>query len=250
MDRQVRGIGTWLKLSLQCVVFVFMTTVFAVGCLGTGFFSKNTAQVICRTWAQLVLVFFGIRLSVTGRENLLPGKRYVFFSNHQSNLDTPVLFAGIGCPICFIAKKELFLIPIFGWGMSAMGHVKIDRANARKARESLTRGVRLLKRHRLSLVLFPEGTRSATGALGEFRQGSFTLAKEAGVEVVPVVLRKTGERLPKKSFLVKPGVVYLDICSPIDIAGMEKADLAARVRKDIEAVIGQPERQEGLDHSH
>jgi len=240
----------WVKLSFQFVVFVFMTTVFAVGCLVTGFFSKHTAQVICRTWAQLVLVFFGIRLHVTGREHLVPGKRYVFFSNHQSNLDTPVLFAGMGCPICFIAKKELFLIPIFGWGMSAMGHVKIDRANARKARESLSRGVRLLKQHRLSLVLFPEGTRSASGALGEFRLGSFTLAMEAGVEVVPVVLRKTGERLPKKSIQVKPGAVYLDICNPIVITGMEKADLAARVRKEIEAVIGQAGRQEGPERAH
>ncbi len=237
MDRQVGGIGPYLKLPLQLVCITIITTVFSCGCIVTGIFSKHVSQVVCRTWARLVVRFLGVRLRVCGREKIAPGERYVFFSNHQSSLDIPVLFAGLGHPVCFIAKKELFLIPIFGWGMAVMGHVRIDRANARKARESLTRGVRFLKRYRLSLVLFPEGTRSATGALGEFRQGSFALAREAGVAVVPVVIRKANERLPKKSLLVKPGEVYLDICDPIDMAGMEKSELAARVRKEIENVL-------------
>ncbi|MGA3051193.1 MAG: lysophospholipid acyltransferase family protein [Chitinispirillaceae bacterium] len=237
MDRQINYLGPYLKLPFQMISFATITTLFACGCIVTGIVSKHAAQVVCRTWARLVLSFFGIRLHVTGREKLSPGKRYVFFSNHQSHLDIPVLFAGIGYPICFIAKKELFQIPIFGWGMAAMGHVRIDRANARKARQSLTRGVRLLKQHRLSLVLFPEGTRSATGMLGEFKQGSFALAQEAGVAVVPVVIRKANERLPKKNLVVKPGEVYLDICDPVDITGIGKNGLAAQVRKEIEKVL-------------
>jgi 1-acyl-sn-glycerol-3-phosphate acyltransferase len=245
MARQVGGIGPWLRLPLQMIFFVSVTTLFACGCLVTGIVSKHTSQVVCRTWARLLLAFLGVRLRVRGREKLSSGKRYVFFSNHQSALDIPVLFAGIGCPLCFIAKKDLFLIPIFGWGMSAMGHVKIDRTNARKARKSLSKGVHLLKRYRLSLVLFPEGTRSASGTLGEFKQGSFTLAQEAGVPVVPVVIRNVIGRLPKKSLFVKPGTVYVDLCDPIDITGMEKSAVATRVRQEIEKVIAHGELHRG-----
>jgi 1-acyl-sn-glycerol-3-phosphate acyltransferase len=239
MDRQVGSIGPYLKLPFQLIYVTIITIVFASGCILTGVVSKHASQIVCRTWARLVIRFLGVRLRVCGLEKLTPGERYVFFSNHQSSLDIPVLFAGIGYSICFIAKKELFLIPFLGWGMAAMGHVRIDRTNARKARESLTRGVRRLKRHGLSLVLFPEGTRSRTGKLGEFRQGSFALAQEAGVAAVPVVIRKANERLPKKSLVVKPGEIYLDVCDPVDITGMEKSELAAKVRQTIEKVLEQ-----------
>jgi 1-acyl-sn-glycerol-3-phosphate acyltransferase len=179
----------------------------------------------------------GVRLQVTGREKLRSGERYLFFSNHQSALDIPVFYAALDRPLCFIAKKELFLIPFFGWGISVMGHVRIDRGSARKARLSLTRAVARLKRLHFSLILFPEGTRSVDGRLREFKQGSFALALEAGVWVVPVAIRKANERLRKKSLIVNCGPVLLDIGDPIDPAGMNKGQLSALVRDKIAEIV-------------
>ncbi|MBN2188873.1 MAG: 1-acyl-sn-glycerol-3-phosphate acyltransferase, partial [Chitinispirillaceae bacterium] len=186
-----------------------------------------------------LLFMLGVRVMVNGGEKLAHGEPYVFFANHQSALDIPVLYAGLARPLCFIAKKELFMIPFFGWAMAAVGHVSIDRSSARKARESLASGVGRLKKNAFSLILFPEGTRSADGTLGAFKQGSFSLALDAGVTVVPVAVRGSCDRLPKKSLLVNQGDVYVDICDPIFPAGIEKGTLAVRVRKAIADIVTQ-----------
>jgi 1-acyl-sn-glycerol-3-phosphate acyltransferase len=234
MDRQnscLKKIAAFPFLFLWlCVSAVAYGTV----CIVTGFFSRRLSQSVGASWCRHLLFVLGVRVTVNGSEKLVPGGRYVFFSNHQSALDIPVLYSGLSRPLCFIAKKELFMIPFFGWGMTAVGHVSIDRSSPRKAKESLARGVEHLKKHSFSLILFPEGTRSRDGTLGEFKQGSFSLALEAGATVVPVALRQVNERLPKKSLLVDPGRVYLDICDPLDPGGMEKGELAKRVREEIE----------------
>ena len=217
--------------------FVLSTTVYASICIVLGIFSKRTAHVVARLWNVHLLFFCGVRLAVRGEGKLKPNGRYVFFANHQSALDIPVIYTGIRRPICFIAKKELFRIPIFGWGLSMVGHVKIDRSSPRKARLSLARGIAHLRKHRLSLVLFPEGTRSADGRLGEFKQGAFSLAIEAGVPVVPVAIIGSRERLVKKSLMVNPGTIHLDIGNPIDPKGMDKSELAIKVRSEIDRML-------------
>jgi len=241
MDRENRGIAAYIKLPFLLACLIISTTIYSFACLVTGFFSKPLAQYFGIQWCGIVLGFAGVRLKVQGREKLEKGKRYVFFSNHQSSLDIPVVYSGLSVPLCFVAKKELFLIPLLGWGMASMGHVKIDRSNARKARSSLTRAIRHLQRFHLSLFLFPEGTRSVSGELAEFRQGSFALALEAGVPVVPLAIRNAGKVLPKKSLLLKPGTIYLDIGDPIDAGGMDKSHLAATVRREIEKVLQKAE---------
>lgn len=237
MDRENRRIGTVLAFPFLMLWLLVSTVVYGIGCMAGGIFSRRIAQNIGRAWSRHLLYMLGVRVNVKGAEKLAAGKSYVFFVNHQSALDIPVLYSGLSCPLCFIAKKELFMIPFFGWGMAAIGHVSIDRSNPRKARESLALGVEYLKKHSFSLVLFPEGTRSKDGTIGEFKQGSFTLALEAGVTVVPVALRKVNERLPKKSLLVRPGEVYLDICDPFVPVGMEKSELAGRVREEISGIV-------------
>ena len=206
-------------------------------CMVIGTFSKKISQKVARAWSRNLLYFFGVKVIVKGQDRLARGARYVFFANHQSALDIPILYAALLRPLCFIAKKELFMVPILGWGMAAIGHVRIDRSSPRKALDSLARGVDNLNRHGLSLVLFPEGTRSDDGTLGRFKQGSFALALDAGMPVVPVAIRKANERLPKKELLVRPGNVYVEICDPIDPAGMDKSGLADRVRTVIEKTI-------------
>jgi 1-acyl-sn-glycerol-3-phosphate acyltransferase len=220
-----------------CFWLIISTVVYGGLCVICGPFSMKIAQRIAKAWCRHLLGAIGVRVHLTGAEKLDLGNRYVFFSNHQSALDIPVIYSGLPHPLSFIAKKELFMIPFLGWGMAALGHVSIDRSSARKARQSIDRGVDHLKRHFLSLILFPEGTRSPDGKLGQFKKGSFALGLAAGVKVVPLAIRKASERLPKKSLLVRPGVVYLDIGDPFETAGMGKDVLAERVREAIEKIV-------------
>jgi 1-acyl-sn-glycerol-3-phosphate acyltransferase len=221
------------------IMFWVVVTVAIYGaiCTLTGLFSRALAQAVGRSWMVLFLKLAGIRITVTGREKLDKNECYVFFANHSSLLDIPVLFASVNNPLAFIAKKELFWIPIMGWGMRGMGHVSIDRGSARKALGSFKKAALRLKRERLSLVLFPEGTRSVDGNLGEFKQGSFSLALDAGVRVVPVAIRGSRLCLPKKKLLVRPGEVTIDIGEPLAPDGMKKSDLMVIVREKISALV-------------
>jgi 1-acyl-sn-glycerol-3-phosphate acyltransferase len=241
MDRKISSLSIFDKLySIFLLLWVgIFTSFYASGCILMSPFSRTTARKIGRLWNQHLLVLSRIKLEIHGLERLDKNKRYVFIANHQSALDIPVLYAGMEVPLSFIAKKELFLIPFFGWGMAAVGHVWIDRSNARKARSSITQAVNHLRKEKVSLVLFPEGTRSADGVVGDFKQGSFTLALQAGVEVVPIVLHDTRLRLPKQSLMVCPGTIHVDVCEPItvDEKTMSKSDLCSMVRNRITEVI-------------
>lgn len=221
------------------IMFWVVVTVAIYGaiCTLTGLFSRALAQAVGRSWMVLFLKLAGIRITVIGREKLDKNECYVFFANHSSLLDIPVLFASVNNPLAFIAKKELFWIPIMGWGMWGMGHVSMDRGSARKALGSFKKATLRLKRERLSLVLFPEGTRSVDGRLGEFKQGSFSLALEAGVRVVPVAIRNSGLCLPKKKLLVRQGEIIIDIGEPLVADGMKKSDLMALVQEKIAAIV-------------
>ena len=209
--------------------------VYGILCICLSLFFPNLARKIGRLWNVHLLAMGGVKIIVRGAEKLDKNKRYVFIANHQSALDIPVVYATIKHGISFIAKKELFYIPIFGWGMAAVGHVWIDRSNARKARSSIIRAVKHLRKSRVSLVLFPEGTRSADGTIGDFKTASFTLALQAGVQAVPVVLHDTRLCLPKSTIMLRPGVIHVDICDPLDVneAEISKVELSNKIRNII-----------------
>ena len=199
-------------------------------------FNTRIARYIAHLWCIHLLFLCGVRVRTIGGEKLSRRERYVFIANHQSFFDIPTLYVGLPFSLSFLAKKELFFIPFFGWGIAAIGHIWIDRENARLARKSITRAIGKLKRRQISLVLFPEGTRSITGEVGEFKRGSFTLAIEAGVPVVPVTVRGTREVLPKRSLLFRPGETTLVIGDPVypaELAGLDKQRLSEIMRDRI-----------------
>jgi len=236
MDRQKRSLSLILKIRGVAVYGAILLSTIGFGVLSllTGIFSLKAARYVALIWNFNLLWIAGIKLKVTGLEKLQKNKRYVFVANHQSGLDIPVLYAGLNRLISFIAKKELFYIPVFGWGMYVVGHIWIDRSNARKARESILRAVKHLQKAQVSLILFPEGTRSADGLIGEFKTGSFSLALQAGVEVVPVVIHDTMNCLPKNSLLITPGTIHVDVCDPIDVSAHEtKSDISTKIRNII-----------------
>lgn len=242
MDRQDGSLkkGSTVRGLIVIVWTVFSTVVYGILCIFVSLISRKTARVIARIWNLHLMSIAGVKIIVEGKEKLDKTKRYVFISNHQSGLDIPILYIGLSEKISFIAKKELFMIPVFGWGLYFVGHIWIDRGNARKAHRSIENAVRRLKKDNVSLILFPEGTRSKDGKVAPFKQGSFALAHKAGVSVVPVAITGALGLLPKHSIFVNPGVVHLKIGDPVDVSpDMSKADLAEKFHQIIkEAVEG------------
>jgi 1-acyl-sn-glycerol-3-phosphate acyltransferase len=242
-DRGVKGLLNILHNAFIAVWAAVSTIAYGTATLCVAPFNNRLARYIAHLWCIHLLFLCGIRVATEGGEKLDRKERYVFIANHQSFFDIPVLYAGLPFHLSFIAKKELFFIPFFGWGIAAIGHIWIDRENARAARNSITRAIAMLKRKNISLVLFPEGTRSITGDVGEFKRGSFTLALEAGVAVVPVSICGTRDVLPKKSTRFRPGTTTLvigDPISPAELSTLDKTKLSELVRERIVAGAAVP----------
>ncbi|MDG5814049.1 lysophospholipid acyltransferase family protein [Chitinispirillales bacterium ANBcel5] len=218
--------------------FVF-TILYGLACIFLSVFNKNIARKLARLWNVQLLKIAGVKVHIIGKEKLSSDEHYVFVSNHQSALDIPVLYQ-LYHNVSFIAKKELFMIPIFGWGLAAVGHIWIDRTNARKAHNSIKRAINRLHKEKVSLILFPEGTRSKYGSVGEFKKASFSLALQANVKLVPVAIIDAAKRLPKSSCRIVPGKVTLaigDPISPSELKNKNKAEIALEVRERITSMI-------------
>ena len=237
MDQQKFRIGNLVR-TLFLLLWVPASTVVDTVLLFTGtLFSARWVRFIARVWAQQILFFGGIKMVVSGLERLDPKGQYIFFSNHQSALDIPALLAAIPFDLIFIGKKELFRIPFFGWSIKRLGHIWIDRENARNARQSITKAVEHLQKTHYSLILYPEGTRSVTGEVGTFKQGSFALPIESGISVVPVAIKDARIVLPKRSLLLRRGKIHVEIGVPIETVGLTIKDKAVLSRSVQEAVV-------------
>jgi len=166
----------------------------------------------------------------------LPAGPVIFASNHESALDIWVLLARLPRSVRFVAKAELFEIPIFGAYMRLGGHVAVDRRNRAQAVESLRRAAAVV-RGGTSLIVFPEGTRSRDGCVHPFKKGPFVLAKAAGVPVVPVAVSGSGRVTPKDLVAIWPGVIRLAVGEPVDPASHpDKTALLVEVRRRVIAL--------------
>ena len=184
----------------------------------------------------------GIRIRELGRNNLEPGRNYIFMSNHVSNLDPPIQIPRIQARCSVLVKKELFRIPILGTGMHMAQLVPVDRSNREAAIESVREGVAVL-RQGLHMFIYPEGTRSADGKLLPFKKGPFHLAMESGVPVLPITILGTYEAWPKHRFALKPGVVtivYHPAIDPNDYA--DRDQLMTAVRHSIASALPEHRR--------
>ncbi len=169
------------------------------------------------TGNALGMTLAGVRVSVLdGEEHLEAHRPCVFVFNHQSKLDAPVIIRLLEHDFTGIAKKEVRTVPVIGQIFDQAGMVFIDRANSAKAREQLEPAVRALREDGVSLVVAPEGTRSSTPRLGPFKKGAFHIAMQAGVPIVPIVLRNTGELMWRGAQLIKPGTVEVKVLPAVD----------------------------------
>lgn len=203
--------------------------------------SGRAANGLVRLWARLLLRLAGVRVEVLGADRLPPGPA-VYAANHASALDIPVVFGALPIDFRIVYKQSLRLVPFLGWALTAGRHVSIDRSNPFRARRSLKDAAQRIAAG-TSVVVFPEGTRATGGALLPFKRGSFQLAIEAGVRVVPLSLRGVKRLIPRGLGSLRPGRVEIVVHEPIETRGLDPgaaAALADRVRgiveKGLEAV--------------
>jgi 1-acyl-sn-glycerol-3-phosphate acyltransferase len=186
-------------------------------------------------WVEWLLRTNGIRLRVEGMENLKKDQSYILVSNHASILDIPALISAAPFPVRFLAKKSLRWFPIFGWVLHFSGHILIDRQSAQSALRSLKKAPSLLKKG-ISIIVFPEGTRSPDGEVKEFKRGAFLLARHSKFPVVPVSTIGTYDMLPRHGWCFSPGTIHIRMGEPIptrDLSHWELRDLMGRVREKI-----------------
>lgn len=235
MDRKDRGISAAVAVVRNGVVIVwviFSSVLYGSAAVFVGIVSRPWARGIARLWCLNLLFVTGVKVRVKGIEYIDKNKHYVFVANHQSYFDIPVLYAALGSQLGFIAKKELFKIPFFGWGMRAIGCINLDRENPRRARTSITKAVLILKKNNVSLALFPEGTRSASGKVAPFKRASFTLALEAGVPIVPVAICGTRSIQKKESLRIVSAEIILVVCPPLS-SEVDKEQISGMSREMI-----------------
>jgi len=198
-------------------------------------------------WGRGIVRVAGIRVKVLQPLSLqTSGEPCLFFVNHQSALDIPILFAACMAThdVRFMAKESLFRIPFLGWGMRLSGFVPIRRESARHS-AGLFQEMFGGNAMSYSYIIFPEGTRSPDGRLQPFKKGSFGLAVRLGASVVPVTLVDACRANPKGSYLVRPGTVHLIFHDPISLAGAghdQRDDLAARVYAAILSALPEDQR--------
>lgn len=205
-----------IRSALLVTLGVAMTAFFSFWAIVFSFFSnaQNNVHKVANIWGKLMLVLCNTKVLVIGKENVLRGKPQVFMANHQSDFDILITLAHVPGQFRWIAKKELFAIPIFGRAMRGAGYIEIDRQNHEKAMQSLDLAA-LRIREGKSVMTFPEGTRSRDGEIKPFKPGTFYLAIQSGVPIVPISIIGSGEIMPKRSLKVKPGRIKLVIDKPI-----------------------------------
>ena len=197
----------------------------------------RAAHACARTWSWLILATTGVRVHVSGRDLLERTRAYVFVSNHQSIYDIPILFASLPFQLRIIAKASLGHFPFLGWHLRWTGHLLVDRG---RPNQTTLRRVGDLMHRGHSLMVFPEGTRSADGRTSRFKAGIFLLAIEAGLPIVPVAVLRSRYVMMKGRLMTCPGEVEVVVHPPIETTGLSRDDarrLAEDVRDRIDATV-------------
>ena len=197
---------------------------------------RRFGERVIQAWSRVFLWVPPMGYSVSGTENVKPGTQYFFLANHLSNFDVPLLFRAIPTPIRYLAKKELYKIPVFAQALHVAGMVKIDRGAGSKSYAAINEGVAKAKENGYSLIVFPEGTRSRDGALHPFKKGAFRMAISTGLPVVPVTVNGTWDVWPPGSKLFYRGYANVVIHEPIPTSELTVQDID-RLRSQVYDII-------------
>ena len=188
---------------------------------------------------RLALALTGIRFRVAGGENLPVKRAAVYCSNHQSNVDPPVLYEALHPRMHILYKREIDGIPILARAFRIAGFIPVDRRNKEAAMRSIDAGAAAI-RAGSSFLIFPEGTRSRTDALLPFKKGGFIMAIKAGAPVVPVAVQGGRDAMRRGSWIIRPVTVSVRVGRPVETAGTPLDDrdrVIAKVRREIETLV-------------
>jgi 1-acyl-sn-glycerol-3-phosphate acyltransferase len=226
---------------LVCVIFdTFLCALLAIG---ASIWKKggDGAHLVGRLWARSILFLTRVKVSVKGLEHIDPRVPYLYMANHQSMFDILSLLAYLPVQFRWLAKKELFHIPVFGYSMARAGYISIDRSDRRSAHKSLLEAARKIAGG-VSVVIFPEGSRSTDGWIRPFKAGGFHLAIRSGRPIVPVVISGAREVMPKGRLRIRPGHICVSVNPPIDTTSYKdkaKKELMERVHSIMEQDLEQ-----------
>lgn len=204
-----------IRAYLFLALFIPLTFLFAASAIlwtlldGSG----KSYAFHARLWAWVSLALAGVRVDLLGSEQIPEGP-VIFMSNHQSNFDILALLAAMPRQFYWIAKKELFEIPVFGTSMRRGGYIPLDRSDGRKALKSMDSAAKVIREGK-SVVIFPEGTRSKDFHLLPFKRGGFMLALKAGVPVVPITINGSGRINPAGRTRLYRGHITINLHPPV-----------------------------------
>jgi 1-acyl-sn-glycerol-3-phosphate acyltransferase len=233
-----------VRAYLFLAAFIPLTFLFSVSAIISTIFDTS-GRIYARhaiIWARLGLALGMVKVSVSGAEHL-PDGPVIFMSNHQSNFDILSLLAAMPRQFYWIAKKELFDIPVFGTSMRRGGYIPLDRGDGRKALKSIDDAAVTIHQGK-SVVLFPEGTRTTDGKLLPFKRGGFILARKADVPVVPVTINGSGRVNPAGQIRQYRGTIHIILHPPISFPSeLRRSEAETWMMEEVREKI-----ESGLEH--
>ena len=206
-----------IRTAVISALGVLITLGAALVAIVASFLTKggNFPHLVGRFWAWSIVYVSRVKVSVQGLEHIDPGAAYVYMANHQSMFVIPSLLGYLPVQFRWLAKMELFQIPVFGYSLARVGYIGIDRSNRKSAYKSLQEAAQKIAQG-VSVVVFPEGTRSTDGQIKPFKGGGFFIAIRAGRPIVPVVINGSRHVMPKGKLRIRPGRIVLSINPPIE----------------------------------
>ena len=233
--RILRRLHYWWSLFVAAALLL----IFAPPVLAAAWLTGNHEIVYpwalfgARNWLRLS----GANVQVSGAERLEPDQTYVFISNHRSYLDTATLFVYTGRRLGLLAKKELLNVPILGVGMGFVNIMAIDRSNSERARATVEAATARIRSGR-SFGVFAEGTRARPGEFLPFKKGAFYMAAQAGVPIVPVVIKNTDHLMGKGTGEARAGTIEMIMLPPISTTGCSTDEAVRELVDRVQAIIG------------
>ena len=205
----------WISITILSLVLGALSVI-------VGIFDRsgNTSHKVAALWSKLICQWNGIRVEISGMENLMTDRAQIFIANHQGYYDIFALSGYLPVQLRWVSKASLFRVPFMGWAMSAARYIPVERGDRKKSYQAFLNTIESVKAGN-SVVIFPEGTRSADGNIGPFKKGSQLLAQRADVPMVPVTITGTRDIIRKGSIMIYPGPIRIVISPGVTLDGKD-----------------------------
>lgn len=239
-----------ISLLIKAPLILVSTIVMGTISVAASFFDPEGRKqhAISRNWARQLLLIAGITVRIRGMEHVDPKRNYVFAGNHLSLFDTPTVLANIPQQFLFLVSAKYVKLPFLGTHLRRSGHFAVDAADTRASLKVMTDAARRINEKGLSILLFPEGRRSKSGELQEFKEGAAYIAIKSQVPVIPFALRGTREALPVGGLDLRGVPVDFVLGEPVPTAGLtlkDREEFTALLREKIAALQAQLEQPQG-----